>query len=119
MGILSGASPITFEGESINDFETTLTVEDPTLSDKIITIPNVTGTIITTGNDSAIDEVGTIISGQWQGTEIADDYVPDDITLSGATIDNSVIGETSPTVATVQQSLRMKVSYLTSLMGHI
>ncbi|MEL1233095.1 MAG: hypothetical protein VW667_04220, partial [Candidatus Neomarinimicrobiota bacterium] len=101
MGILSGASPITFEGESINDFETTLAVEDPTLSDKTITFPNVTGTIITTGNDSVIDEVGTIISGQWQGTEIADAYVPDDITLSGATIDNSVIGGTSPTVATV------------------
>ena len=76
-------------------------MEDPTLSDKTITFPNATGTIITTGNDSAIDEVGTITSGQWQGTPIADAYVPDDITLSGAAIDNSVIGGTTPAAATV------------------
>ena len=101
MGILAGVSPIVLEGESINDFETILSVEDPTLSDKTITFPNATGTIITTGNDSTIDEVGTITSGQWQGTPIADAYVPDDITLSGAVIDNSVIGGTTPAAATV------------------
>ena len=101
MGILAGASPIILEGESINDFETILSVEDPTLSDKTITFPNATGTIITTGNDSAIDEVGTITSGEWQGTPIADAYIPNDITLSGATIDNSVIGGTTPAAATV------------------
>jgi hypothetical protein len=101
MGILAGVSPIVLEGESINDFETILSVEDPTLSDKTITFPNATGTIITTGNDSAIDEVGTITSGEWQGTPIADAYIPNDITLSGATIDNSVIGGTTPAAATV------------------
>ena len=100
MGILAGASPIVLEGESINDFETILSVEDPTLSDKTITFPNATGTIITTGNDSAIDEVGTITSGEWQGTPIADAYIPNDITLSGATIDNSVIGGTTPAAVT-------------------
>ena len=100
MGILAGVSPIVLEGESINDFETILSVEDPTLSDKTITFPNATGTIITTGNDSAIDEVGTITSGEWQGTPIADAYVPNDITLSGATIDNSVIGGTTPAAVT-------------------
>ena len=35
------------------------------------------------------------------GHHYADEYVPDDITLSGATIDNSVIGGTTPAVATV------------------
>ena len=100
MGVLAGVSPIVFEGESINDYETILSVEDPTLSDKTITFPNATGTIITTGNDSAIDEVGTITAGQWQGTAIADAYVPNDITLSGGTIDNSVIGGTTPAAVT-------------------
>ena len=75
MGVLAGVSPIVLEGESINDYEIILSVEDPTLSDKTITFPNTTGTIITTGNDSAIDEVGTITSGQWQGTAIADAYL--------------------------------------------
>ena len=101
MGVLAGVSPIVLEGESINDYEIILSVEDPTLSDKTITFPNATGTIITTGNDSAIDEVGTITSGQWQGTAIADAYIPNDITISGAAIDNSVIGGTTPAAATV------------------
>ncbi|MFL3015175.1 MAG: beta strand repeat-containing protein, partial [Candidatus Neomarinimicrobiota bacterium] len=100
MGVLAGVSPIVLEGESINDYEIILSVEDPTLSDKTITFPNATGTIITTGNDSAIDEVGTITAGQWQGTAISDAYVPNDITLSGGTIDNSVIGGTTPAAIT-------------------
>ncbi|MDP6169223.1 MAG: hypothetical protein QF780_04385, partial [Candidatus Marinimicrobia bacterium] len=100
MGVLAGASPIVLEGESINDYETILAVEDPTIVDKTITFPNVTGTIITTGNESAIDEVGTITTGEWQGTAIADAYVPNDITLSGATIDNSIIGGTTPAAVT-------------------
>jgi hypothetical protein len=37
-----------FEGTA-NDFETTLTVTDPT-ADRTITLPDVTGTVITTGN---------------------------------------------------------------------
>ncbi|MAJ91494.1 MAG: hypothetical protein CMF40_04825, partial [Legionellales bacterium] len=99
IGTLSGTSPIIIEGNSPDDFETTLAVEEPT-SDRTITFPNNTGTIITTANDSDIDQVGTITSGVWNGTAIADAYVPDDITLSGATIDNSVIGGTTPAAAT-------------------
>lgn len=41
-----------FEGTA-NDFETTLTIVDPT-ADRIITLPNVTGTVITTGNFPAL-----------------------------------------------------------------
>ena len=40
-------SSIIFEGATANDFETTLTVVDPT-ADRTITIPNETGTLITT-----------------------------------------------------------------------
>ena len=39
-------SSIVFEGASADDFETTLTVVDPT-ADRTITIPNETGTLIT------------------------------------------------------------------------
>ena len=116
MGILAGVSPIVLEGGSINDFETILSVEDPTLSDKTITFPNATGTIITTGNDSAIDEVGTITSGEWQGTPIADAYVPNDITLSGATIDNSVLEAPLLQQLRLQQSLRMTALFPMNLM---
>lgn len=41
-----------FEGTA-NDFETTLTITDPT-ADRTITLPNVTGTVITTGNFPAL-----------------------------------------------------------------
>lgn len=43
----------TFEGATANDFETTLGVIDPT-ADRTINLPNVSGTIITTGNISDI-----------------------------------------------------------------
>ena len=42
-------SSIIFEGASADDFETTLTVVDPT-ADRTITIPNETGTLITSTN---------------------------------------------------------------------
>ena len=40
---------ILFEGATDNAYETTLTVTDPT-ADRTITLPNVSGTVITTGN---------------------------------------------------------------------
>jgi hypothetical protein len=51
---VSGAS-IVLEGATANDFETTLTVTDPT-ADRTITLPDVTGTVVTTGNLSATTE---------------------------------------------------------------
>ena len=46
---------IAFEGASNNDFETTLNVTDPT-ADRTITLPNETGTVITTGSTDAVSE---------------------------------------------------------------
>ena len=54
-------SSITFEGATANAFETTLTVTDPT-ADRTITIPDVTGTVITTGNLSDITNIGVFTS---------------------------------------------------------
>ena len=52
-GTIAGASPLIFEGATANDFETTLAITDPT-ADRTITIPDVSGTVVTTGNLSAI-----------------------------------------------------------------
>ena len=57
---------LTFEGATSNDFETTLTVADPT-ADRTITLPNETGTVITTGTTgggvtSAMITDGTIVN---------------------------------------------------------
>ena len=45
---------LVFEGETSNDFETTLTVTDPT-ADRTITLPNETGTVVTTVSPNVID----------------------------------------------------------------
>ena len=55
---------IVFEGSTPDGNETTLTVTDPT-ADRTVTIPDVTGTIITTGNLTGITTLtsATITSG--------------------------------------------------------
>lgn len=63
---------IVFEGATADAYETTLSAGDPT-ADRTITLPDVTGTVITTGNLTAITSVGTLTSNLvFEGT--ADDY---------------------------------------------
>ena len=50
--ITAASSQITFEGATEDDNETTLTATDPT-ADRTITLPDVTGTVVTTGNADA------------------------------------------------------------------
>jgi len=50
---------IIFEGATADAYETTLTVTDPT-ADRTITLPNVTGTVITTGDTGTVS--GTMIA---------------------------------------------------------
>jgi hypothetical protein len=44
---------LVFEGATADDYETTLTLVDPT-ADRTITLPNVSGTVVTTGNFPAL-----------------------------------------------------------------
>ncbi len=44
---------VIFEGSTADAFETTLTVIDPT-ADRTITLPNVTGTVVTTGDTATV-----------------------------------------------------------------
>jgi len=70
---LSLTSSLVFEGSTADDFETTLSVVDPT-SDRSILLPNVSGTVVTTG------DTGTVTS-----TMIADGTIVDaDINASAA-----------------------------------
>jgi len=54
-------SNLVFEGALENAFETTLTVAEPD-ADRTITLPNVSGTAITTGNLTGITSLGTLTS---------------------------------------------------------
>lgn len=52
-GNLELPTQIIFEGTTTDGFETTLTLVDPT-ADRTITLPNVSGTVVTTGDTGSI-----------------------------------------------------------------
>ena len=51
-------------------------------------------------SQTQITAVGTIATGVWEGTAIANAKVADDLTISGGTVDGSVIGGTTPAAIT-------------------
>ena len=57
-------------------------------------------TLSVDASQTQITAVGTIATGTWQGTAIADVYVADNLTISGGTVDNSVIGGTTAAAGT-------------------
>jgi len=71
-------SSITFEGATADSYETTLQVTDPT-ADRTITLPDVTGTVITTGNLSDITNIGVFTSTITMEGSTANDF---ELTLS-------------------------------------
>jgi len=69
---------ISFEGDTDNNFETTLTVADPT-ADRTITFPDVTGNVVTTG------DTGTVATGMIADSSITSAKIVDG-TISTADI---------------------------------
>jgi len=72
---LGANATIQFEGSTANDFETTLTVTDPT-ADNSIVLPDVSGTVVTTGDTGSVTSTmildGTIANADISSTaEIA------------------------------------------------
>ena len=65
-------SSIAFEGSSADDFETTITVTNPT-ADRTITIPDITGTLITTGDTGTVTV--TMLAGSITGGKLLDDAI--------------------------------------------
>jgi hypothetical protein len=63
---LGTSTNVVFEGSSADDYETTLTVTNPT-ADRTITLPNVTGTVVTTGDTGSVTSTmildGTVNNG--------------------------------------------------------
>jgi len=56
---LNGSSNLIFEGATYDDFETTVTVADPT-ADRTITLPDATGTVLLQNTDNTVTiDVGT------------------------------------------------------------
>ena len=73
---------IVFEGATSNNNETTLTVADPT-QPNTITLPNVTGTVVTTGDTGTV-ATGMIAGDAVNGTKIADDSIDSEHYVDGS-----------------------------------
>ena len=74
-------SSILFEGSSADAFETTLTVVNPT-ADRTITIPNITGTLITTGDTGTVSN--TMLTGSITGGKLLDSAIVEAKIADGA-----------------------------------
>jgi hypothetical protein len=61
-GTIAGRYPLYFEGLTDNGFETRFEITDPT-ADNTITFPNVSGTVITTGNTSDLATLAWLVGG--------------------------------------------------------
>ena len=79
-----GSPVIVFEGTNQNDFETLITVVEPT-ADRTITVPNETGTMITTGSSGVV--TGSIIAADTVAeANMADDAIGQDQLKSVVTL---------------------------------
>ena len=76
---------IEFDGATAGTFKTTITATDPT-ANNTITIPDVTGTIITTGDSNTITS-NMIAAGALSGSDLADDSIDE------AKIADDAVGE--------------------------
>ncbi len=74
---------ISFEGGTDNAYETTLTVADPT-ADRTITLPNVTGTVITTG------DTGTVTVGMMGTNSVDSDELVANSVITAKIADDNV-----------------------------
>jgi len=101
-----------FEGSNDDNFETKITVENPT-TDRTITLPNITGTVVTRSDTGTVTSTmispGTIVNGDINpaaninGSKLSNDSVslaklgggalPTDITIASANIVNGSIIE--------------------------
>lgn len=77
LGTLSGAAPVIMEGASDDAFETTITPEDPT-ADNVFTIPDDTGTALTsalsTNGQDVVNSIWGVSDGLTAEGATADDY---------------------------------------------
>ena len=78
-------SSLLFEGSTSDDFETTVTVTDPT-ADRTITVPDITGTLVTTGDTGSVTST-MILDGTITTDDIADDQITE------AKIDDDAVGQ--------------------------
>ena len=92
---LGTSATLIFEGSTANAHETILTVTDPT-ADRTITLPNATGTVITSGDSGSVTSEmiadGTIVSGDIANGTIATVDLSDNSVTTAKIVDANVTG---------------------------
>jgi hypothetical protein len=95
------AGSLSFEGSSDDSFETTLAVVNPT-ADRTITLPNTTGTVITTGDSGTVTSAmianGTIVNADINASAAIDDTKLATISTAGK-VSNSATTATNANTA--------------------
>jgi len=98
--LIGNTGSLVFEGATADAFETKLTVADPTTSDKVITLPNVTGTVITTGDTGTV--TGAMLANDTiQNVDIKSDAAIAFTKLANLTSAQILVGNASNKVAAV------------------
>ena len=86
---------LTFEGATDNAHETTLTVADPT-ADRTITLPNVSGNVVTTGDTGTVTSAmiadGTIVAGDIAANAVTASELADNAVDTAAIAADAVNG---------------------------
>ena len=90
---------IVFEGATDDGYDTILTVADPSGSDKTITLPNTTGTVVTTG-DSATITTGMLGADVVTGAKLADNALDSEHYTDGS-IDAAHLASRTVTTAKI------------------
>ena len=67
--LIANTGSIVFEGATVDAYELTLAVADPQSSDKTITFPDITGTLITTGDTNTV--TSTMVNGSLVNANLA------------------------------------------------
>jgi len=98
---LGTQADLVFEGATDDAHETTIKVVDPT-ADRTITFPNVTGTVVTTGDTGTV-ATGMIAADAVTGAKIADDQINSEHYADGS-IDTQHIADAQVTTAKIADS---------------
>jgi hypothetical protein len=89
---------IVFEGTTANDFETTISVTDPT-ADRTITFPDLTGTVVTTGDTGSVTSL-MIADGAIVNADVNASAAIAHSKLANATAGQVLLGTTTTGVVT-------------------
>ena len=99
--LIGNTGSLVFEGSTVDAYETTLTVADPTTSDKTITFPDITGTVITSGDTNTVTSTmvdGSLVNANLSATAAIAFTKLEDLTAAKILVGNASDKATAVTV---------------------